>query len=332
MATSRFGIGLIGTGKHGLRYARHIQNDLPDLKLVAVARRDAAKLESTARELGVRACGDYREMMRLDGVDAVVAVVPPTLHVDIVRCAAETGRPLLLEKPAAPSLGEGRAMLELLRARPIPVMVAQTLRYNAVVRALGAAVESIGPIHAVTLSQRFEPSPLGWLDDPAISGGGITLHTGVHLFDLLRVLTGLEPRSVTCQMDRVQTRATEDNFAATVRLSGSALATAACARTAGGRGGHVELSGERGTLIGDHVLHHASRAVGTRSGPLPLGPPAATVREVVADFVGAIRSGRRMPIPLEEGLRAVAVADACYRAARSGRVAEVEPVDEVRDR
>ena len=332
MASPRFGIGLIGTGKHGMRYARHIQNDLPDLKLVAIARRDPAKAESTARELGVRACADFSELMRMEEVDAVIAVVPPTLHVEIVECAAAARRPLLLEKPAAPTLKEGRAMLRVLGAHPIPVMVAQTLRYNTVIRALAAARETIGPIHAVTLGQRFEPSPLGWLDDPAISGGGITLHTGVHLFDLLRVLTGLEPRSVTCQMDRVHTRVTEDNFVATLRLSGAALATAACARTAGGRGGHVELSGERGTLIGDHVLHHASRAVGTRSEPLPLGPPAATVREVIADFVGAVRSGRPMPVPLEEGLRAVAVANACSRAAQSGGVAEVEPIDGLRDR
>lgn len=328
MASAKLGIGLIGTGKHGARYVRHILNDLPELQLVAIARRDAVKAAATGSELGVRAFTDYRELVRHDGVDAVVAVVPPTLHLDIVKCAAEAGRPLLLEKPAAPSLGEGRAMLDVLRSHPIPVMVAQTLRYNAVVRALAAELQSIGPIHALDLSQRFEPSPLPWLDEPAISGGGITLHTGIHLFDLMRVLTGLEADSVTCQMDRVHTRNTEDSFAATVRLGGgAALATVSCARTAGGRGGHVELSGERGTLIGDHVLHHAGRAVGTRMEQLALGMPAATVREVLADFARAVRSGSPMPVPLEEGLRAVAVADACYAAARSGSATPVPRVE-----
>ena len=33
-----------------------------------------------------------------------------------------------------------------------------------------------------------------------------------------------------------------------------------------------------------------------------------------------------MPIPLEEGLRAVAIAAACYRAARAGEAVAVEAV------
>ena len=60
---------------------------------------------------------------------------------------------------------------------------------------------------------------------------------------------------MTCQMQAIRTRNTEDNFAATIELGGgAALATVACARVAGGRNGHVEVSGESGTLIGDHVL------------------------------------------------------------------------------
>jgi predicted dehydrogenase len=48
-----------------------------------------------------------------------------------------------------------------------------------------------------------------------------------------------------------------------------------------------------------------------------------TVREVLRDFVTALRAGGPMPVSLEDGLRAVAIVEACYRAARSGRA---EPV------
>jgi len=63
-------------------------------------------------------------------------------------------------------------MLDVVRAAGIPLMVAQTLRYNSVVRCLLAARERLGPIHALCLSQRFEPSRLGWIDDPVVAGGG----------------------------------------------------------------------------------------------------------------------------------------------------------------
>jgi predicted dehydrogenase len=320
-------IGLIGVGKHGARYARHIREDFSDVELVAVARRDPDRAAAAARAFGARAYTDYRELIERGEVDAVIVVVPPTLHVEVVSCAARAGVPVLLEKPAVPSLAAGQALLAALRSNPIPLMVAQTLRYNTVVRALRAACAEIGTLRSMTFTQRFEPSPLGWLDDPARSGGGIVLHTGVHAFDLARVLSGLAVDAVTCQTHAVHTRRTEDSFVATLRLGGGAvLATVSCARTAGARNGHVELSGERGTLVGDHVLTRAYKVVGTAVEPLAIGESAPTVREVIRDFVAALRRGAPMPITLTDGLRAVAVADACYAAARSGRETAVEVV------
>jgi predicted dehydrogenase len=322
-----FRIGLIGAGKHGVRYIRHIREDCAGVDVVALARRDPAKLRETAEELGVRAFSSYRELIAAGGLDAVIAVVPPTLHYDIVREAARAGLPVLLEKPAAPDLGVGREMLSVLAEHPVPVMVAQTLRYNGVVRRLLQERESIVTIHAITLSQRFEKSSLAWLDEPSVSGGGITLHTGVHLFDLLRVLTGSETVRVTCQMQSIHTKHTEDSFAATAWLAdGQALATVSCARTTPGRGGHIELAGEKGTLVADHVLRYAKRVVGTKAEDLDVGPPVATVQQVVEEFVEAVRRGESMPVPLTEGLRAIAAVDACYAAASSGRAAEVEPL------
>jgi predicted dehydrogenase len=322
-------IGLIGAGKHGARYARHIRFDFPDLELAAIVRRNREQGAALAGELGARLFTDYRELIERGGVDAVIVVVPPTLHLDVVTCAARAGIPVLLEKPAAPSLAIGRELLAVLAAHPIPLMVAQTLRFNSVVRALAAACESIAPLRALAFTQRFEPSPLSWLDDPAQAGGGIVLHTGVHAFDLIRLFTGLEPDAVTCQTAAVRTRRTEDSFVAGVRLGGgSVLATVSCSRVAGARSGHIELTGERGMLVGDHVLHHAARVIGTAAEPLSLADPLPTVREVVRTFVGALRAGTPLPITLVDGLRAVALAEACYAAARSGQVTAVESVDD----
>jgi predicted dehydrogenase len=235
-----------GVGKHGARYARHIRDDLADVELVAIARRDPDQAAAAARVFGARAFTDYRELIERGEVDAVIVVVPPTLHVEVVSCAAQAGIPVLLEKPAAPSLAAGQTLLAALRRNPIPLMVAQTLRYNAVVCALRAACADLGPLRSLTFAQRFEPSPLGWLDDPARSGGGIVLHTGVHAFDLARVLRGL-------MIDgHLSTQAVHT---AGPRTTSSHAASAAArrwrrfrVRTAGARNGH-RASGERGTLV-----------------------------------------------------------------------------------
>src|SRR5271167_1348565 len=101
-------LGLIGVGKHGGRYARHIVQDMPGLRLAGIARRDLDAARAQAAELGCRAYGDYRELFAAPDIDAVIAVVPPTLHPDILDAAAAEHRPLLLEKPAAPSLEVGQ--------------------------------------------------------------------------------------------------------------------------------------------------------------------------------------------------------------------------------
>ena len=52
---ARIGMGLIGVGRHGLRYATHIARDLPDVRLVAIARRDLDAARRQAVEFGCRA-------------------------------------------------------------------------------------------------------------------------------------------------------------------------------------------------------------------------------------------------------------------------------------
>src|SRR5262245_7076171 len=207
---AQIGIGLIGVGKHGLRYAHHLRDDVPGLRLLGIARRQPEVARGQAAEFGCRAYGDYRELITAPDVEAVVVVVPPSLHAEIVEAAAVARRAVLLEKPAAVGIAQGLRMLRAVRAAGIPLMVAQTLRYNSVVRAVMQAREQIGRLHALRISQRFEPSRPGWIDDPAISGGGITLHTGVHSFDLARVLSGLEADRVSCEMAAVGTARTED--------------------------------------------------------------------------------------------------------------------------
>jgi predicted dehydrogenase len=128
-------------------------------------------------------------------------------------------------------------------------------------------------------------------------------------------------------MERVHTRRTEDSFAAIARLGpGGPLAAVSGARTAPGRIGHVELAGEDGTLVGDYVLDQLSLVVGTTVRPIEVGPPVPTVREALGAFARALRAGEPMPISLDEGLRAVAVAEACYVSARTGSLATVEPI------
>jgi predicted dehydrogenase len=313
------GIGLIGLGKHGSRYARHLVEDLTDAALVAVCRRNRTEGERLASAYGCAFHDDYRDLVANPRVEAVVVAVPPIFHPAIVEAACRTGKPLLLEKPVATSLTAAQRIASLVSASGVRAMVAHTLRFNSTVHTVHAHLPDVGPLHALYLSQRFEPSPLDWLDRRAESGGGIVLHTGVHSFDLLRFLTGCEVTRVWCRTVQILTRETEDSFAMTCQLSDSSLvATIAGSRAMGGRVGLIDLAGARGHLLADHVHGFAHLVRGAERLALPVPPPVPTVRETLRAFVRALREGTSFPISIEDGLQAVAIVDAAYRSADSG--------------
>jgi predicted dehydrogenase len=323
---SALGIGVIGAGKHGLRYVRHLTEDVEQATLVAVCRRDAREGRAVAAEHGCDFHADWRVLIEDPRIDAVVTAVPPVLNAPIAEAAARAGKHLLLEKPLAHTVDAARRIATAVRDTGVRAMVAQTLRFDATVAAVRAHLPVIAPLHALTLSQRFEPSTLPWLDRMAEAGGGVLLHTGIHSIDLLRVLSGREVVDVSCMTARVLTRETEDNFAMVARLDAPGmLAHIAGSRAVAGRTGLIELAGACGQIVADHVHGTAWLIQGRTSTPIAVPESVPTVREVLRAFVTGIRTGAAMPVTVDDGLRAVAVAEAGYRsAARGGAVTAVE--------
>ena len=316
---TRIGVGLIGAGKHGQRYVRHVTQDVPELRLAALCRQDQAAGIAQAESLGCRFHADWRDLIADPAVDAVIVVVPPALHVAITTAVAAAGKALLIEKPLAPTGEEAALIVRRVRAAGVPTLMAHTLRWNSVVHTLRERLPALGPIRTLVLNQRFEPSRLGWLDDPAMSGGGIILHTGVHSFDLVRHLTGREVVRAWCRMASAVTTHTEDNFLAMLELDGSdAMVAVSGSRATGGRSGLIDVAAERGQLVGDHYLGFAYAVEGVERTPLTVPPPANTVCEGLRAFVRSIRDGVAPPVALEDGARAVLVAEACRLSARGG--------------
>lgn len=330
MATIR--VGVVGAGKHGQRYVRHCREDVPELELVAICRQDEARGRVQARELGCTFYGDYHALVADPRVEAVVAAVPPTLHDDLAECAARAGKALVLEKPLAASTAAARRVRQAVEESGIPFLMAHTLRWNTVVQEVRAHLPSLGELQALYLNQRFEPSPLAWLDDPERSGGGILLHTGVHSFDLVRLLTGAEVSRVYCRTSRSRTHRTEDNFVAALELEGrpGLMVAVSGSRSTLGRSGLIDIAGSEGQLVADHALHTAYKVRGLERTPLSLPPPVPTVREVLRSLVRLLRAGEPGLASLLDGYRAVAVAEACARSAQSGLPEEVEPTRDPR--
>jgi len=320
------GIGLAGLGIHGARYARHlIRGDVPGARLVAVCRRDETAGRSFADEHGLNYVREVGELALRPDVDAVVLVLPPDLHGPAALTVLCEGKPLLVEKPLAATRTAAVEVVETLERTAGWLMMGHTLRFDDVVRRLHDEVASLGALRLVAINQRFEPATRAWLDEPG--PGGILLNTGVHGFDLLRFLTGLEASSITAVCSRSTTRRTDDGFAGTLCLDpGGVLATIDNVRSTDSRSGRIEIVGENGQLWGDHVHRTLVRVRGRETTDLGPVPPSATIPTTLEAFVRGVRDAAEPPIGAADGLAAVELVEAAELAAREGRRVKLDEI------
>lgn len=319
MKGERIRFGLIGFGRHGSRYAHHLLEDLPEVELVAICRQDKQAGQEFARAKGIAFYANYRDLLLDERLNAVAVVVPPDLHREICTAAARRRLSFVVEKPLAHTLADADKIVEETRAARVKGLVAQTLRFDSLVQTMKANLPSLGTLHAVVIQQHFEPSPLGWLDEPG--KGGCILHTGVHGFDLVRFLTEGEVVQVYCDAFTHYTRNTEDGFSAILQIEpGSLKAVVVNLRTTMGRIGGIDVIGEKGILSGDHVYHSLRFVQGRAAQALPLPPNVPTVRECLRAFVRWLTDDIPAPVSLADGLKALAVVDACQQSAATRAV------------
>ncbi|MFH1845004.1 MAG: Gfo/Idh/MocA family oxidoreductase, partial [bacterium] len=215
---SRFRIGVIGAGIHGERYVRHAARDVPDLEPVQVCRRDREAGQQLADRYGCRYQPETDAVITSPEVDGLIICTPPSTHFPLAAATVAAGKPVLLEKPMTGTLVEARELCRLAATAPSLLMVAQTLRWNPVIRKVKELWSSLGRVHFIRLAQRLAPTQLAWQRNPAESVGGSVLLTGVHLFDLARYLSGGEFALVDSRQRQVLHPCLEDNFLARAEL------------------------------------------------------------------------------------------------------------------
>ena len=316
--SSKLRVGIIGTGTHGTRYARHVTRDVDDIQLAAISRRSASG-RAQAANWGCRWYGDWRDLVADRAIDAVIAAATPDLNVDIAGACVAAGRPLLIEKPLAVDFTRARRIVDLFAEARIPLTVGQTLRYNPVILNLKRHLPRVGELYFFSATHRLEPSTHSWLADPAVAGGGVILHTAVHLFDALRFITGRECIRVRATMGSVHNPHLEDRFAALIEMQGDLSGTADASKIGASRSGRYEFVGRQGQLQGDQIHGRLDFIDGADLHPLGRFEAANTLVPLLRDWRDLLLHGSANPIPGAEGAAAVRICDACRESAAADR-------------
>ncbi len=316
-------VGIIGTGRHGSRYANHIVNDVEGLELAAISRR-SEEAAGQADRWHSTWHADWQDLVMDSCVEAVIAAVPPTLNPDIARECAGVSKPLLVEKPLAEGTASAREIVDLFSRQSLPLTVAQTLRYNRVILGLRRELPSIGRLFCFSANQRLEPSTLAWHEDPDLAGAGVSFHTAVHVFDALRFITGREIRRVLAVSRKHHSAVLEDLLAVMVEMEDDIVGTIDCSKVGNARSGRFEFIGRRGQLHGEQIHHTLERVHGAGRERLETGPPENTLVPLLQDWVQYLAGRAPNPVPPEDGLAAVRLCEACLESSRTGKWVVIE--------
>ena len=325
---NKIAVGIIGSGKHGSRYAHHLVADLGDhFHLTAISRRSpVGRQQAEAWKTAFHA--DWHDLVRSPQVDAVISVVPPHLNVDIARLCAEMRKPLLMEKPLATDYPAAKKLVELFDRAQVPLTVAQTLRYNTVIRGLKENLADFGRLFSLSACQRLERSTLPWLEQPEIAGGGVIFHIAVHLFDALRFITGEEIIKIRAAAHKVFNAHLEDVVVAEIVLGNGCLGVIDAGKVSPARTGRYEFVCEKGQLHGDQIHGTLEKIEGARRETLPVQTPGPSLLPLLRDWHAYLSGRAKNPIPGSEGLAAVKICHAARQSLDSGMWVDLQGMGE----
>ena len=317
MKKNAIGVGLIGVGRHGIRYARHILQDLPTASLKAVCRQHPELGLDLPGVESVRVYGEAQSLIADPSVDVVIVVTPPIFTREICRLAVDARKPLLIEKPLATSATDARAMVTAARQAGVPLMTGQTLRFDSTVQEMKKRQQLIGHSERLFLTSHIETKGRGSDHAEGYGKRGALLEFGIHLLDLVRFMTGEEVREVRCTMDHSPPAAPETVVSGHLTTQGGTLCTIDVAWVSDRRVGRAEWIGSRGRLQTDWTDRRLRWIGGTEREEWVL-PPSQTVLATLTAFFQAVEHCTPMPITGEDGCCAVEIAEACYRSAHAG--------------
>lgn len=333
-------LGLIGCGRIAELVHLKVLAQLTHVEIAALADCDATRLEQfRIRAPTARCFEDYRDLLRLPEIEAVVICLPSLLHAEAAIAAFENGKHVYLEKPLATNLEDAkRVRLAWKRAKTVG-MIGFNYRFNPLFAKLREqiATGSIGTLVGARTIFSTAKAELPVWKRARNTGGGVLLEFASHHIDLIRFFFRQEVREVHAE---IQSFASEDDSAWLQLKLESGLCVQSFFSFTAIQEDRFDIFGDWGKLAVDRYRSSAvelvrsgeefsasrrvERALTQFSGgayrirkALAIGQELS-YRTALGVFVDAVTGGADTVPNLEDGLRSLEVIDAAERSAREG--------------
>jgi len=300
-------LGVIGVGIMGSNHAR-VLADLSGVKVVGIADPGASHRALLAQIIGCAACDDAEALLDL-GLDAAVIAAPTHLHHDIALTCIRRGVHVLVEKPIASNVEEGRAIVAAAERAGVTLMVGHVERFNPAVQAIKEAIRG-EDILSIAIT-RVGPFP------PRMSNVGVVIDLAVHDIDLIRWFTDSEIAEVQPQIKSAVAER-EDIALLQFRTASGVLAQINTNWLTPFKTRTVHIATRKKYLIGDLLTRQVTECFGFQpDGSYSMrhlsAGHAEPLRSELFAFIKAIREQQPPAVTGAEGVASLEVAMRCLQ-------------------
>ena len=331
--TVRF--GLLGAGRIGKVHARAITAN-PDARLVAVADAMAPAAEAIAKQYGA-GIRTIEAIEEAHDIDAVVICTPTDTHADLIERFARAGKAIFCEKPIDLDVGRVKDCLRVVAEQGAKLMVGFNRRFDPHFRAVHAAIAEgkVGKVEMVNITSRDPGAPPV---DYIKRSGGIFRDMTIHDFDMARWLLGEEPAVVAAfaanLVDSEIGRAGDFDSVNVLleTVSGRQAVISNSRRATYGYDQRIEVLGSGGMVSAENqreVSIELATGEGFTRPPLLdffMTRYTAAYAAEIETFVAGLRDGTPLVPSGDDGLRALALAEAAVRSVAEGRKVKVSEI------
>ena len=320
---------------------------MENVEIVAACGLDPVRTQEIATTYGIaRTYDDTAAMLERERPDFIDIITPPETHLDLVRLAAERGVPVLCQKALAPTFAQAQAIVQVAAGAGVRLMVHDNFRFQPWHREARRLLDagSIGRLQSLSCRTRLGD---GWGDDAYRARQPyfrdmprfLIFETGVHFIDVYRYLGG-EIRQVFARLKRLNPVIKgEDSAVVLFDFSSGASGLWDADRYHAGAAkdprytlGEFSLEGEEGALRIDAEGMIFLRRLGGEEAAHPYrhsheGFAGDSVAAAFAHFIQCLSDGRPFETAGEDYLHTLAVQEAVYASAATGRLVPVQAFD-----
>lgn len=328
-------VALLGAGRIAGVHATSITNN-PGSTLVAVSDINAEAAAKLAAQYGAEA-RTTDAILNDPAIDAVLIATSTDTHSDLIEKATGAGKAVLCEKPVDLSLARAQACQTVVARNGKPVMIGFNRRFDPNFSALKAALDrgEIGKAELLSITS-FDPAP------PPVAyikvSGGLFRDMMIHDFDMANFIMGAAPVSVSAVGTSIVDPAIGDagdvdTAVVTLTYADGRIAVIKNSRRAVyGYDQRVELLGSDGLLQAQNMLENTV-VKSTTAGVTGAKPTYFFLERYMpayaaewAAFVAAVTSREALPVTLNDGIAALAMAEAATQSAKSGQPVKLASV------